>query len=186
MYSGIYGAQAGQINGNESTTIKVSLDCVSGDIMFCYKVSSELCCDFLKFYIDGEEKGRWSGTEDWAMATLPVKAGTRTFEWTYSKDGSISRGFDTAWIDDIVFPVDCDKGLSETLQCSTLCDFDGNNVVNFADFAFFASQWLGPHKAGTLQGNTSDSADLNGDGCVDFEDLGIFAENWLVDLTSVQ
>jgi len=176
MYSGAYSAQAGRINGNESTTIQVSLDCVSGDIMFCCKVSSELCCDFLKFYVDGVEKGRWSGTEDWAMVTLPVKEGTRTFEWTYSKDGSISRDFDSAWIDDIVFPVDCDK--SSSMQSGRLCDFDGNNEVNFADFAFFASQWL--------QCGISDSADLNGDGCVDFEDLDIFAENWLGDLTSVR
>jgi hypothetical protein len=35
-----------------------------------------------------------------------VTAGTRTFEWTYSKDGSESIDDDTAWIDDIVFPVD--------------------------------------------------------------------------------
>jgi hypothetical protein len=59
----------------------------------------------LKFYIDGVEKDTWSGEEDWAEVSFPVTAGTRTFEWTYSKDGSDSSGDDTAWIDDIVFPV---------------------------------------------------------------------------------
>jgi hypothetical protein len=34
-----------------------------------------------------------------------VKEGRRTFEWTYSKDDSTSDGDDTAWIDDIVFPI---------------------------------------------------------------------------------
>jgi len=59
----------------------------------------------LKFYIDGVRKGRWSGEEDWAEVSFPVTAGRRTFEWTYSKDGSESEGDDTAWIDDIVFPI---------------------------------------------------------------------------------
>jgi hypothetical protein len=50
------------------------------------------------------EKDKWSGDEDWAEMSFPVTAGTRTFEWTYSKDGSESIDDDTAWIDDIVFP----------------------------------------------------------------------------------
>jgi hypothetical protein len=60
----------------------------------------------LKFYIDGVEKGKWSGEKNWAVAFFSVTAGTRTFEWTYSKDGSESVGDDIAWIDDIAFPID--------------------------------------------------------------------------------
>jgi len=162
-YAGTYGAETGKINDNESMTLRVSVECVSGDITFYRKVSSEPACDYLKFYIDGIEKIKWSGMEDWDAVTFPVAAGTRTFEWTYSKDGSISRGSDTAWIDEIVFPLDFGK----------FCDFDGNGMVDFVDFAFLAGQWLGH--------GTSGSPDLNGDGGVDFEDLNIFAENWLAD-----
>jgi hypothetical protein len=182
-HSGAYSAQAGSIDHNESTTLWVRLDCVSGDITFYRKVSSEPGCDYLEFYIDGVRKDRWSGTNDWEQVSFHVTAGTRIFEWAYSKDGSISIGSDTAWIDDIVFPLDC----------GTLCDFDGNGQVDFIDFAFFANQWLGARpswlgqaetgKAGTLQRGTSDLADLNGNGAVDFEDLRIFAESWLLDLT---
>jgi len=182
-YSGAYSAQAGSINHDESSTLWVRLDCIDGDITFYRKVSSELACDYLEFYIDGVRKGRWSGTTDWDQVSFPVRTGTRIFEWAYSKDGSISTDADAAWIDNIVFPIDC----------GTLCDFDGNGQVNFIDFAFFASQWLGPRpswlgqdetgKAESLGRSTSDLAHLNGDGDVDFEDLKIFAENWLVDLT---
>lgn len=172
-HSGAHSAQAGSIDHSESTTLWVKLDCISGDITFYRKVSSEPDFDYLEFYIDGARKDRWSGTNDWEQVSYSVTAGTRTFEWTYSKDGSISTGSDTAWIDDIVFPLDC----------GALRDFDSNGQVNFIDFAFFANQWLGPSKAGTLHRSTSDFADLNGDGTVDFEDLGIFAENWLLDLT---
>jgi hypothetical protein len=104
-HSGNYSAQAGSIDHDESTTLKVTLNCAAGEITFYHKVSSESTYDYLKFYIDGVEKDTWSGEEDWAEVSFPVTAGTRTFEWTYSKDGSDSSGDDTAWIDDIVFPV---------------------------------------------------------------------------------
>ena len=55
-------------------------------------------------YVNGVEKGKWSGEKNWAEVAFPVTAGARTFEWTYSKDGSESGGDDTAWIDDIKFP----------------------------------------------------------------------------------
>ena len=100
-HSGAYSAEAGWIDHDESTTLQVTLDCLAGDITFYRKVSSESVYDYLKFYIDGVEKGEWSGEQDWAEASFPVTAGTRTFEWIYSKDGSESVGDDTAWIDDI-------------------------------------------------------------------------------------
>jgi len=104
-HSGTYSAKAGAIDHYESTTLPVTLDCVSGDITFYCKVSSESSFDYLTFYIDGVEQDKWSGEEDWAEVSFPVIAGTRTFEWTYSKDGSVSEYDDTAWIDDIVFPI---------------------------------------------------------------------------------
>ena len=102
--SGNHSAQAGSIEDNESSTLEVTLDCFSGDVSFYCKVSSESDFDYLNFYIDGVEQGQWSGEQDWVQVSFPVTAGTRTFEWTYSKDGSESGGDDTAWIDDIIFP----------------------------------------------------------------------------------
>ncbi len=54
--SGTYSARAGTIDHRESTTLQVTLDCISGDITFYRKVSSESGFDYLKFYIDGVEK----------------------------------------------------------------------------------------------------------------------------------
>lgn len=105
--SGTYSTKAGAITHNQSSTLEVMLDCAAGDVTFYRKVSSESGYDYLRFYIDAVEKGNWSGTQNWAQVSFPVTAGTRTFKWTYSKDGSISSGSDTAWIDDIEFPVDC-------------------------------------------------------------------------------
>lgn len=104
--SGTYSAQAGSIDDNRSTTLKLTLDCVSGEISFYYKVSSEQHYDYLRFYIDGTQQDEWSGDEDWTQISYLVRSGRRTFEWVYLKDESSSDGSDTAWIDDIVFPID--------------------------------------------------------------------------------
>jgi len=105
QHAGSYSAQAGNIGDSETSTLKVTLDCESGTIAFYLKVSSESGFDYLTFYIDGVEKDKWSGEDDWAEMSFPVTAGTRTFEWSYSKDSSVSDNEDTAWIDDIVFPI---------------------------------------------------------------------------------
>ena len=102
--SGPYSARAGDIEDDESSTLTVELDCISGNISFFRKVSSESGFDCLRFFINGAEKGSWSGSVNWDKVSFPVAAGRRTFEWTYSKDSSVSDGYDTAWIDDITFP----------------------------------------------------------------------------------
>ena len=102
--SGVYNAKAGSINDSETSTLSVTLDCIEGQVSFYCKISSEQDYDYLKFYIDGSLQDDWSGNEDWAQVSFPVRAGRRTFEWTYSKDGSSSYYSDTAWIDNIEFP----------------------------------------------------------------------------------
>jgi len=102
--SGFYSAQAGRIGHNEQTSLSTTLECMEYSMSFWYRVSSEENWDSLEFFIDGQRKGRWSGELDWQQAVFPVEAGERTFTWTYSKDGRISLGQDTAWIDYIMFP----------------------------------------------------------------------------------
>ena len=128
-HSGSYCAESGPIDDGESTVLQVTLNCVSGHITFYRKVSSESGYDCLTFYIDGSEKGDWSGEKDWAEESFSVTAGTRTFRWIYSKDGSVSQGDDTAWIDDIVFPVKStpDEGGSLPLTASVeITTWQGN------------------------------------------------------------
>jgi hypothetical protein len=75
-----------------------------GDISFWRKVSSEATYDCLKFYIDNNETGSWSGEVGWSGVSFPVTSGNHTFKWTYSKDVSQVGGNDCAWLDDILFP----------------------------------------------------------------------------------
>ena len=104
-YSGTYSVHAGSLANDESATLETTLDCIDGNVSFFCKVSSESNWDWLTFYIDGVEQDRWSGEQDWIEASFSVRSGRRTFRWTYSKDESSSDGSDTAWIDDITFPI---------------------------------------------------------------------------------
>ncbi len=157
--TGTYCAKAGTIGDSQSTSLEVTLDCVAGDIKFYRKVSSESGYDYLKFYIDGVLKGSWSGTQNWAQVSYPVSAGSRTFKWTYSKDGSFSSGSDTAWIDDIEFPV----------FCGIIGDFDGDGNVDTADLGILCASWL-----------TNDPlTDIVSDSIINFLDFAAFVENWM-------
>lgn len=56
-------------------------------------------------------------------------------------------------------------------------DFDGDNRVNFVDFAFLAERWLSSDGSFLW----CHGADLTNDGKVDLRDLEVFAENWLAE-----
>jgi hypothetical protein len=88
------------------------------NITFARRVSSESGYDFLKFYIDGVEKGSWSGEVAWSNVSYPVTPGNRTFKWTYSKDGSATGGSDAVFVDDIFFPSGNSGGSSTELTAT--------------------------------------------------------------------
>ena len=83
---------------------------INGKISFYRKVSCEhdpggsCSFDYLAFYIDDKEMGRWDGWIDWTLQTFEVTQGYHTFRWVYHKDYSNSGGSDCAWIDFITFP----------------------------------------------------------------------------------
>ena len=94
-------------NGQHSSTGYMELSVnvfAAGNLTFMYKVSSESNYDKLHFYMDGQEKGVWSGSVDWTEFTQAVTVGQHTFKWEYTKDSSVSSGDDCAWVDDIKFP----------------------------------------------------------------------------------
>lgn len=90
---------------NSSGYMQLSVNVLAaGELTFWYKVSSEQNYDKLHFYMDGQEKGVWSGTVAWTEFTQAVTTGQHTFKWEYTKDSSVSSGDDCAWVDDIKFP----------------------------------------------------------------------------------
>jgi hypothetical protein len=110
VYMGAYASKSGRITHNQSSTMTLSGNVLAdGNIRFVRKVSCEQDAtnhnyDYLAFYIDGVEKQRWDGNQDWAEVSFPVVSGNHSFKWSYVKDYSVSSGLDAALLDNIVFP----------------------------------------------------------------------------------
>jgi hypothetical protein len=105
VYEGEYALKSGVIDHSESSVLELDYSSMGNDsISFFKKLSSEASFDFLKFYIDGEVAGQWSGNVDWSREVFFVPEGDHTFKWEYVKDNMVSSGDDCAWVDFIVFP----------------------------------------------------------------------------------
>ena len=105
VYSGSFAAASGTISHNQSSTMKAIVTCpVAGTVSFAYKVSSEGNYDYLRFYVDGQQQGAWSGSAGWSIANYPISTGQHTLQWSYTKDYSVNSGSDKAWVDLISIP----------------------------------------------------------------------------------
>ena len=104
FYVGPKSLKSGTITHSQFSKLATSGAFLAGNVSFALHVSSESGWDFLRFYIDGVQKGQWSGAVAWQTVSYPVTAGTHTFLWQYSKDGNTSTGSDAAWIDSVILP----------------------------------------------------------------------------------
>lgn len=157
-YEGLYSAQSGTIIDNQESSLFATMEVLCGaDISFYRKVSSEPNYDYLYFYIDGTEMGKWSGAVSWDKVTYPVTAGVHTFKWVYKKDYSISTGSDKAWIDYISWPPLANFLLvayagPDDIACSGQGYSLGGEVMNAA------SVWWSTSGDGTFTSNNSPNA----------------------------
>ena len=104
-YEGEYSSVSGVVTHNQTSELALTANVTASDnITFFAKVSSEGSYDYLRFFIDGNELGSWSGEMDWTEVSYPVGSGEHTFRWVYSKDGSVDSGSDRGWVDYIIFP----------------------------------------------------------------------------------
>jgi len=98
-YYGGDAAQSGIITNGQTTYIQTTITgpCT---VTFYWKVSSESGYDFLRFYVDGiEQENPISGEVDWQQKSHTISSGNHTLKWSYEKDGSVSTGSDSAWLD---------------------------------------------------------------------------------------
>ncbi|MBX3250311.1 MAG: hypothetical protein KF901_24245 [Myxococcales bacterium] len=103
--SGARAARAGTISHNGTSTMSASFTLgAAAEVSFWYRVSSEANYDFLRVYVDGALADSYSGEVGWTRWARTLPAGPHTLEWRYTKDGSVSVGSDTAWIDDVDLP----------------------------------------------------------------------------------
>ena len=104
-YEGNYCARSADIDDYETSEMHIIIEVFQDCEMSFYKrVSSEANYDKLHFYIDGIEKGNWSGEVSWSQETYPLTPGYHTLKWAYTKDVMMVSGSDCAWIDNVLFP----------------------------------------------------------------------------------
>jgi len=77
----------------------------SGKLSFHWSASSELSHDYLILSIDGRETARISGTKTgWLLfETNLLTVANHAVQWTYVKDGSVSKGSDCGWVDSVTW-----------------------------------------------------------------------------------
>ncbi len=100
-HDGVDAARSGAITDSQTSTLNTT---VTGPatVSFWWKVDSETNFDFLRVAVDGVAPFTGiSGNVDWQQKTIALTAGAHTITWTYSKDGSMSLGQDTAWVDQV-------------------------------------------------------------------------------------
>jgi hypothetical protein len=105
--TGSFSARSANISHNETTTLTIKVNNMLRDsVSFHYKVSTENNYDFFRFYIDGTQKIKESGTSntEWNYKKYTLTAGEHILKWEYSKDQSQSSGEDCVRIDDIKLP----------------------------------------------------------------------------------
>ena len=102
--SGSYSLRSGSITHNQSSCFSFTESTTSGSFSFYYRISSESGYDYLRFYLNGSQLVYGSGSQSWTQYVRSVSSGINTFRWCYTKDSSVSSGYDTAWIDNIQMP----------------------------------------------------------------------------------
>ena len=118
-YYGGDAAQSGTITHNQESRVQTTVT-GPGTLKFYWKVSSEANWDFLRFYIDGVEQERISGTVDWQQKTYGISSGSHTLKWRYTKDGSVNSGSDCGWLDKVEFGGDSYEPDNSFDQYSTM------------------------------------------------------------------
>ena len=110
VFGGMYSGMSGDISDDETSVLFLDMNvAVNDSISFFRRASCEDDpsnddYDWLAFYIDDQEMGRWDGEVAWGREAYPVTAGMHTFKWVYNKDYSVSSGLDAGLLDNIIFP----------------------------------------------------------------------------------
>jgi hypothetical protein len=100
---GARSAQAGDIYDGQFTALEtIVYGAGTYQIQFDYRVSCEANFDHLLFYTNYSQQGSWSGETGWqTFSGIYFTYNYLVIAWSYEKDGSVSNGSDTAWIDNV-------------------------------------------------------------------------------------
>ncbi len=109
-FDGTHAVQFGDIEDDQISYFEIKDITMEKDVNMSFHIktncesSSSSFYDGFKFYVDNVEEMELDNDDasDWTRVTYHLTAGTySSLKWEYQKDGSVSEGGDTAWIDNI-------------------------------------------------------------------------------------
>lgn len=129
---GQYSLRNVDIGDSQEAAIEYTGNFQAGNVSFDVRVSSETNWDYFRFYIDGVQQVQLSGEVAWNNRSFAVSAGTRTLKWEFDKDGSVTSGSDTAWIDSVTLPSEIPAGPEIVVEEPVNTGLtDGSSTTNF-------------------------------------------------------
>ena len=137
------GAGVASVVSNMTVTVDIPID---GVMSFWGRISCENAWDNGSFYIDGVQKGSWSGNGDWQQHSYDITAGEHTFQWRYTKDSSVNGNDDCFYVDSICF-VNSARGGNRSIHFMVYRDEDPESGApiliadNVTDTCYVDSTW---------------------------------------------
>jgi len=174
--TGNYSLGSEDIGNNQYVAIDWMVDVEAGDLAFDLKTSTEAGWDFFQVYVDFNLMYSLSGENDWQTISIPLTAGSHSVIFLYGKDGSVSSGDDTVWVDNITY-----EGLSFDQDSDGMVDgweeFYGLDPLDAAD----ANSDLDDDGLTNLEEYNADTSptlsDTDEDGLTDFDEITIHLTN---------
>ena len=99
-HDGVDAVQSGTLGNGQASWVETTA--AGAGVSFWWRVSSETCCDYLRFSIDGVVQASIRGEVPWQQKTFAMAAGSHTLRWEYAKDASWTGGSDRGWVDQLV------------------------------------------------------------------------------------
>ena len=101
-HDGVDAARSGTLGNSQTNWLQTTVS-GSGSISFWWYASSEANYDYLEFLVDGSVIWSLSGTNNtWTSKTHTIStSGSHTLQWRYRKDGSVDRGLDAGFVDQV-------------------------------------------------------------------------------------
>lgn len=183
VHSGALSVRAGDVGDYQASWMSRTV--LGGDLSFWYRVSSEPGDDLFRFTIDGELELTASGTSGgWTQYSTTLADGSHELLWEFHKDGSVSSGSDTVWIDDLAFTADVTKwteivaltGAGDTSVEWTPVDPGDSYAVRVRAYCGGGTygQWDESDAPFTVQPGPAPDGDYDGNGTVDLLDYAAF------------
>ena len=163
---GCVAAMSGNVGiDNSSSVMEITVDMLADETFsFDWKTSSEGGYDFLRFFVNGVQRGNMSGDTDWDTFTYTAKNdGSYTFKWVFEKDQYVGEGDDCGYVKNVRYSGE------EIIEPEPILmgDINGDSVVDASDALIALRFSLGTAQ---LTDEQFTAADMNGDGNVNAAD----------------